>query len=173
MISCTEFRSRLQPSSDEPALLEHVRSCESCLQYGITIDPDLLFRSLGGAEMTPPNGIDAFVQDVMDGVRLQAKQDVMTVPAHHGVMRHLALAATLAAAITGASIVYEQRARHDDGPMTVDRAVVTAPLFEEVTRPIIESYDSKNATIIEVPPGEGMSDVKIVMIFDESLPADL
>jgi hypothetical protein len=39
-----------------------------------------------------------------------------------------------------------------------------------VTKPIVESYDSKTATIVEVP---GVKDAQVVMIFDDSLPADL
>jgi len=41
-----------------------------------------------------------------------------------------------------------------------------------VTRPVVDTYESKNATIIEVP-SESKDDVQVVMIFDESLPADL
>jgi len=41
-----------------------------------------------------------------------------------------------------------------------------------VTKPVVDTYDSKNATIIEVP-SESKDDVQVVMIFDESLPADL
>ena len=46
------------------------------------------------------------------------------------------------------------------------------PVHELATKPIIETYDSENATIVEVPSEEA-DDVKIVMIFDENLPADL
>jgi hypothetical protein len=38
-------------------------------------------------------------------------------------------------------------------------------------KPVIENYESQNATIVEVPT-EGEA-VKVVMVFDESLPADL
>jgi len=41
-----------------------------------------------------------------------------------------------------------------------------------VTKPVVETYESKNATIVEVP-SEAKDDVQVVMIFDESLPADL
>ena len=41
-----------------------------------------------------------------------------------------------------------------------------------VTKPVVDAYDSKNATIVEVP-SEAKDDVQVVMIFDESLPADL
>jgi hypothetical protein len=40
------------------------------------------------------------------------------------------------------------------------------------TKPIVETYDSQNATIVEVP-NENASNVQVVMIFDEKLPADL
>jgi len=41
-----------------------------------------------------------------------------------------------------------------------------------VTKPVVETYESQSATIMEVP-NEQNDDVKIVMIFDENLPADL
>lgn len=41
-----------------------------------------------------------------------------------------------------------------------------------VDRPVIEQYDSAGATIVEVP-AQNSSEIRLVMIFDESLPADL
>ena len=53
-------------------------------------------------------------------------------------------------------------------------ALATKPFAKPLaTKPVVETYQSNNATIVEVPSGEASDDVKIVMIFDENLPADL
>jgi len=61
----------------------------------------------------------------------------------------------------------------NDVPMTME-PIQRAELRTQTltTKPIVETYDSQNATIVEVPTDE-TDDVKIVMIFDENLPADL
>ncbi|HYO77511.1 MAG TPA: hypothetical protein VE010_13710, partial [Thermoanaerobaculia bacterium] len=59
-------------------------------------------------------------------------------------------------------------------PATIDAALrpqQARPVF--TTTPVIETYESDNATIVEVPTEDTGDDVKIVMIFDENLPADL
>ena len=40
------------------------------------------------------------------------------------------------------------------------------------TKPVVETYESDNATIVEMPSNPG-DDVQLVMIFDENLPVDL
>jgi hypothetical protein len=40
------------------------------------------------------------------------------------------------------------------------------------TKPVVETYSSTNATIVEVPT-ESAGDAKIVMVIDDKLPADL
>ena len=103
MISCDSFRTRFQASTEDEALLEHIRSCDRCLDFAAGIDPDVMFRALGG-EMLPPGGLDAFVDDVMRQVRVRGAES--TVARHSGVnwTRRLAIAATLAAGITGAML---------------------------------------------------------------------
>jgi hypothetical protein len=75
--------------------------------------------------------------------------------------------------VTGASLVY----RHDAAkpaskPAQVARAPIAAKAPALTTKPIVETYESDRATILEVPT-DSNDDVKIVMIFDENLPADL
>jgi len=41
-----------------------------------------------------------------------------------------------------------------------------------VTKPIVETYSSSKATIVEMP-AESANDARVVMILDENLPADL
>ena len=175
MISCESFRTRFQPGTEDAALLAHLRTCDRCLDMAAHSDPDVMFRALGGEEMIPPGGIDAFVNDVMQQVRVRGAET--TVEASHNVVswpRRLAIAATLIAGITGA-MLYERGAETPAvlTPVQIARKVspVTPKMLE--TKPIVESYESDSATIVEVPTDEPGDDVKIVMIFDENLPADL
>ena len=50
MISCQTFRATVRPGSDDVNVLEHVRSCDACLDYALTIDPDFFFRAMGGGD---------------------------------------------------------------------------------------------------------------------------
>ena len=91
--------------------------------------------------------------------------------------------ASAAAATRGAVIVTPTtRAITPIKPPGTARAAATAPpiggpvnhhQFRSAvsSRPVIQSYDSQKATIVEVP-SEG-EDVTVVMVFDDSLPADL
>jgi len=168
MMSCDSFRKRFHAGTEDAALLEHLRSCDRCLDFAVHADPDVMFRSLGGDEMMPPGGLDAFVSGVMQQVRVREAE---TVASKRGVTwpRRLAMAAALGAAVFGATLVYRVDAPVAVKPMARVAAVQRAPL---TTKPVVAAYDSQNATIVEVP-SEGADDVKIVMVFDENLPADL
>jgi hypothetical protein len=176
MISCESFRTRFAAGTEDAALLAHLRTCDRCLDLAAHTDPDVMFRALGGEELIPPGGVDAFVNDVMQQVRVRGAET--TVEASHNVVswpRRLAVAATLVAGITGA-MLYERGVQGPvaPAPMTIARGLspVTPKLL--ATKPIVESYESEKATIVEVPTDQaGNDDVKIVMIFDENLPADL
>ena len=166
MISCETFRSRFQPSTEDAAVLEHLRRCDGCLELAIQSDPDVIFRALGGTELVPVGGVDQFVDDVMREVRLRATESGMEPPRSSHV-RSLAVAATLAATLAGATFFYQRQVVPVTGA-PIDRAI----LYPTTTKQVVETYDSQNATIVEVPT-EGEADVKVVMIYDESLPADL
>jgi hypothetical protein len=169
MIACAAFRDAFQPGTSDAELLEHVRACDACLDFAVYRDPDILFRAIGGDDLVPPGGVDTFVDDVMREVRLRSNVGrVLTRPARglKPALRRLAVAATLVAGITSGAL-YFQSTRHvaTDISSTVPRARVL------VTRPVVDSYDSGNATIVEVPSAD--SNVRVVMVFDENLPADL
>ncbi len=171
MISCDSFRTRFHAGTDDAALLEHLRSCDRCLDFAAHQDPDVMFRALGpstfGGEMIPPGGIDAFVSGVMQQVRVRDAET--TVAASHVVAwpRRLAFAAALATTLFGSLVMNRYQPVVDTRP--VQRAsILTAAT---TTKPVVESYESQNATIVEVPTET--NDVKIVMVFDENLPADL
>lgn len=173
MTSCLEFRSLFHAGTNDPALLEHLRSCDPCLDYAAHLDPDVMFRAIGGEDLVPPGGVDAFVEDVMRAVHVRSKEDV--VEAHHVLSwpRRLAVAATIAASVVGATLVYE----HERQPIPTTHMAAVAPSRAIVpvkleTKPVVETYSSSNATIVEVPT-ESAGDTKIVMVIDDKLPADL
>ena len=151
-------------------MLEHLHRCDACLDFAVETDPDNFFRLLGGDELVPPGGVDAFVDDVMAQVR--SRQTETAVEPRHTFtnVRRLAIAATIAAAVTTGLIVSNQQPV--SAPAQQLRTQNSGLRTALVTKPVVESYDSKNATIIEVP-SEAKDDVQVVMIFDESLPADL
>jgi hypothetical protein len=163
-MNCDTFRAEFVPASGDAAMLEHVRSCDACLNFAVECDDDVMFRALGGDDMVPPGGVEAFVDDVMREVRLRGTEN--TVSGSGATWpRRLAVAAALTVVIAGSTFVYEHRATPASGGPVIHHQ------FKTAAKPIIQSYDSQNATIVEVP-SEG-EDVTVVMVFDDSLPADL
>ena len=173
MISCDAFRTRFTSDTDNPALLEHLRACDRCLDFVAQDDPDVMFRALGG-EMVPPGGVDAFVVDVMQQVRVRAAESTVGSRKVVSWPRRLAVAATLAAGISGA-MLYNQATSSlvATAPLPSARAFVPVIAKKLTTKPVVETYESDSATIVEMPSEGAADDVKIVMIFDENLPADL
>lgn len=178
-MTCESFRASLAPGTESPAVLEHLRHCDRCLDFAAMADPDMMFRAIGGAEFVPPGGIDAFVDGVMQQVRVREAESAVAASAVPFWSRRLAVAATVAAAMSGAVLIgrINQTAIH--APIQIARAPLTAAAralpAELTTRPVVETYessDAQNATIVELP-AEQADDVKIVMIFDENLPVDL
>jgi len=165
MISCQTFRSTLQAGGRDADVMEHLRKCDLCLEFAVVVDGDNFFRAIGGSELTPPGGVDAFVDDVMDQVHLRQAEGTVGRRRLPSPWR-LAVAATILIGISGAAFVY----RHEQLSAPPAQVQAVARRAEYVTKPIIESYDSKTATIVEVP---GVKDAQVVMIFDDSLPADL
>jgi hypothetical protein len=176
MISCDQFRSRFTTDTEDALVLEHLRSCDRCLDVAVQSDPDVMFRALGGGEMIPPGGVDAFVVDVMQQVRVRAAESTVAARKTASWPRRLAVAATLAAGISGAVLynqVYGPLPMVTDTPMSIARGIAPVAAQKLATKPIVETYESQNATIVEMPSEGAADDVKIVMIFDENLPADL
>lgn len=164
-MTCETFRAQFVPATDDASQLEHLRSCEACLNFAVERDDDVLFRAMGG-EMVPPGGVDAFVDDVMREVRLRGTEHRVVRPASW-IPRRLAVAATIAAMIAGTTFLIERRQQTPPaGPQ-----IVHHQFKPTVAKPVIESYDSQKATIVEVPSDS--ESVSVVMVFDDSLPADL
>ena len=174
MISCDAFRKRFTADTDDALVLEHLRACDRCLDFAAQTDPDVMFRALGGGEMIPPGGVDAFVSGVMQQVRVRAAESTVTARPAVSWPRRLAVAATLAAGITGA-MLYNQATDSTTTvtPLTVARTIAPVTAQKLATKPVVETYESQSATIVEMPSEGAADDVKIVMIFDENLPADL
>jgi len=176
MISCEAFRVRFEVASEDPVVLAHLRTCDRCLDFAAQEDPDVLFRALGGEELIPPGGVDAFVDDVMQQVRVRGAESMVRSRKSVSWPRRLAVAATVAAGISGA-LLYQQAARvlapTAVTPVAIHRELVPSRAGKLTTKPVVETYESENATIVEMPSEGAADDVKIVMIFDENLPADL
>ncbi|MGH9418662.1 MAG: hypothetical protein ACRD3J_01715 [Thermoanaerobaculia bacterium] len=172
MMTCHYFRANLQPGMTDTALLEHLRHCDACLDHATSVDPDLFFRAIGGEELVPPGGVDAFVSDVMSQVRVRSAETSLAPHRAFGAWRRLAVAATIAAGVTGATMVYHAERTVPAHPLAQARLSVQRPrpaVF--ATKSFVETYSSHDATIVEMP-NDG-SDTKVVMIFDDTLPADL
>ena len=171
MITCDTFHKRFEPGTDDVEVLEHLRSCDACLDMAAHVDPDVMFRAIGG-DVIPAGGIEAFTEDVMRQIQVRDTEHKLAPVRVLSWSRRLAVAAVFAAGFTG-TLFISQRS-------TVSPVETTAPVqiaaaispMKLTTKPIVESYESANATIVEVP-SEGADDTRIVMVFDENLPADL
>lgn len=169
MISCQTFRTTVRPGTTDTDVLEHLRSCDACLDYAVTVDPDFFFRSIGGSDMVPPGGIDNFVSDVMSQVRLRSAE-TSAMP-RLPINRYLRAAAAVLFVIAGTLGVY--RYEHRALPAAAHTEVALAAVHHATaTKAVIETYQSENATIVEIPTASA-NDAKVVMIYDSSLPADL
>lgn len=163
-MKCEDFRNASDLST--PDALEHLRACDDCMMFAAEQDGANLFRSLGGEELVPPGGVDAFVTDVMREVQLRDKQRLWTARSRVSAWSRW----SAAAAVLVASVSYFAAHR----PMAHVPTATQVAVVQQVptlARPVVEAYDSGSATIVEVPTET--NDAKIVMVFDESLPADL
>lgn len=169
---CEDFRAAVLERAASDEVLGHLRSCESCLAFAVENDPELMFRSIGG-EIEPPGGAEAFATEVMQQIHVRdterrfARRESRVPTLHRWA---LAAAATFMF-VSGA--LFWPRGENVDVPAVVvpigQQAEVVAPA---VVRPVVERWDSSGAMIIEIPEEE-TSDLKVVMVFDESLPADI
>lgn len=170
MISCQTFRATVRPGSDDANVLEHLRSCDACLDHALAIDPDFFFRSMGGGEMVPPGGVDNFVSDVMAQVRLRGAES--SAAPRVSINRYLRAAAAVLFVVAGTLGVYRYEQRVAPQPAAIVATSPARTAKPTATKAIIETYQSQNATIVEIPPASA-NDAKVVMIYDSSLPADL
>jgi hypothetical protein len=168
---CQDFRSAVLSGALSDEMLAHLRSCESCMNVAVESDGELMFRAIGG-EIAPPGGAEAFAAEVMH--QIHVRETERRVHRGFGAMPVLQRWAIAAAAtfvvITGAMLW--PRGEKVGVPVAVTPAVRQADVVRSTVRPVVERWDSPTAMIIEIPEEE-TSDLKVVMVFDESLPADI
>lgn len=170
-MNCREILPALESGADDAGVRTHVRACAGCLEKAVAVDPDFLFRSLGGDQAEPPGGVDAFVEDVLEQIRLrETERTLQPRPARVSRFTRWSIAATIAMGVLIAGLV-ELR---DPAPdvLRIASAPVPVATIASLDRPVIESYDSAGAMIVEIA-AEETSDIRLVMVFDESLPSDL
>jgi hypothetical protein len=168
---CEDFQAAVLSGAGSSEILEHLRACEACLNFAIGHDPDFMFRAIGG-ELEPPGGADAFAAEVMHQIHVRDTE--RRVSPREGRVPRLhrwALAAAATFMVVSGAMLWPR-----SGTVTTPIAVVSpsrqAVAASALVRPVVESWGSSNAMIIEIPEEE-TSDLKVVMIFDESLPADI
>lgn len=171
-MTCAEILARLRSGVDDTATRGHLRRCDACLREAALIDPDHLFRALGGEELEPPGGTEAFARAVMDQVRMRGAERTLARPRLLSAWSRWSIAAGLTLAVLTGVLALRMN-RNDFEPVSpVPAARVAAAPELLMARPIIESYDAAGAMIVELPQEE-TNDIRLVMVFDESLPADL
>lgn len=173
-MTCDEFRASAFDGNDSAEFLEHLRECVACMNEAADRDGDYLFKALGGDGLVPPGGVDAFVGDVMR--QIHANETARQIAHARKVSPRYYLAFAAAAALTVASFSLVQRSRPEVvvSPMAAVAESGIAGRHADISRPVVEEYENSAATIVEIPTEQNSSDeIKVVMIFDESLPADL
>lgn len=175
MMNCEEFLEACRAGRESEETLEHLRACDLCLGMAIELDPENLFRAIGGAGLEPPGGVDAFVDEVMQEVHLRETERRVVPRSRVSAPWRWAAAAALAVGVLSASLIHRTDNVNPSPQMvqTTSRPVSIQPADQPVIeRPVIENYQNSEATIVEIPSNDS-SDVKIVMIFDDSLPAGI
>ena len=167
-MTCEMFRTRLGSELDATAL-EHLRGCEDCLNAAAAVDPFLMFRSLGGQEMEPDGGTEAFVEEVMQQIHFDARRKRMQPSERRSSWLRWSVAAAVLTGLLTFGVAYRPGAGLPVA-QPLEQIAMSTPL-SPITRPVVEHYDGANAFIVEVP--ESSNDMQLVMIFDDSLPADL
>jgi hypothetical protein len=172
MISCERLRESLQVDDRRPEILGHLRRCDACLRFAMQTDPDVLFRSMGGEGLVPPGGVDLFAADVMKQIELRRKSAEMAHRRPSVLMRWAAAAVIVTGLAASSTVYHRQVAARTPAREASPRASSPVAQASLSNGSVVESYASDNATIMEVPVNSD-NDVKVVMIFDQSLPADL
>lgn len=176
-MNCNEFRMNLDAGHETVEQLAHQRECADCLELAISREPSAMFSTMGTEDLLPPEGIEAFVSSVMNEVRLRETEKTLEKN-DHPVKVAWWWAAAAAVFITFTTWLAIQP-RMSTEPVR-ERAAIVADAgiasqtaeAPSMTLPVIDDYDKVEATIVELP-SDSVDDLKIVMIFDESLPQDL
>ncbi|MDX1583053.1 MAG: hypothetical protein R3338_05560 [Thermoanaerobaculia bacterium] len=178
-MKCEDLRTMLRSGQESPELQEHLRACAECLELAVSIEPASMFATLGGEEVVPPGGVDLFVSDVMNEIRLRETEKSLDAGDHPVRVAWWWSAAAAIFILLTTWLAVQSYDRPDvtspNAPAAVaeDRTISEPERVEpSVTRPVIDDYERAEAMIVELP-SESTDDLKIVMIFDENLPQDL
>lgn len=168
-MTCPAFRQELRSGELSAEALAHMRACASCLETAVASNPDNLFRSLGGGEILPHDGVDSFVAGVVHEVHLRTTERSMERRSRFTPAARWAAAAALTIVVGGITWTTQDRE-----PVISGRSALRAPtpISQPANLQIIESYEEAGAMLVELPAQEG-DDIRVVMIFDETLPVDL
>jgi hypothetical protein len=110
----------------------------------------------------------------MSDVRFRGTERIVDARSRFAPAQRWAIAAAAAIAVVSGALFWPRADRGvvPQAPVAMVASAPAATSFAVASRPVVERYASSSATIVEVP-SEETSDLKVVMIFDESLPADL
>lgn len=167
-MKCDLFRQSVPAAAEASAeQLAHLRSCEQCLLVALEADSDYLFRYLGGEELIPAGGVESFADGVMQSISLRATERAV-VGRPMGTPSWTRWAAAAAIVVAGSGALFY---RTPSGAAVAPSSIVAAQrTFALTSQPVIESYESPDATIVELPSDSG---IQVVMVFDDTLPVDL
>lgn len=175
-MKCDLVRSSIDQGDENPELRDHLRHCADCLEWAIASEPTNLFLPLGAGDRIPEGGIDLFVSEVLSEVRLRETERVLE-PAEHPLRTAWWWSAAAAVFILVATWATLQPKNVQPPVHSPVAAVESVPADEvdaeiAVSRPVVDDYEESAAMIVELPTSSS-DELKIVMIFDETLPQDL
>jgi hypothetical protein len=170
MMTCERFRELIPAAADAtPEQLAHLRACVDCRLEAVQVDADYLFRALGGEDLVPDGGVDAFVEGVMSSIATRQTERATTSRSRMSAWQRWSIAAALALAV--GSVLAVRTLESPLAPAATPVAAISPKIGVEPVA-VIASYDAAGATIVELP-AETSLEPKIVMVFDETLPVDL
>ncbi|MBW3563717.1 MAG: hypothetical protein KY459_03230 [Acidobacteria bacterium] len=174
-MNCTDFLAGIDTAMTTSGGRAHARSCADCAAAAIATDSINLFRTIEKTPAVPKSEFDEFVADVVGEIRLRETEKTVEEPAETPRWVGLAMVAAILAAIAGGLFIQDRNVVATAPLEASIPADATAPANAETfssTLPVVEGYSNNNAMIVELP-AETTDDIRIVMIFDETLPQDL
>lgn len=174
-MNCTDFLAGIDTAMTTSGGRAHARSCTDCAAVAIATDSLNLFRTIEKTPAVPKGELDEFVADVVGEIRLREMEKTVDEPAETPRWVGLAMVAAILAAIAGGLFIQDRNVVATAPLEASIPATATAPAHAEIfssTLPVVDGYANSNAMIVELP-AETTDDIRIVMIFDETLPQDL
>lgn len=174
-MKCADFMKDPMAAVDTSEGRKHLRVCDECYRAAVRIDPVAMLSAMDPAEPTN-HETENLVRDVMSAVN--ARSHEKAIEAREEPPRWVGLAAAAAVIMAILSGLFVQERLTDPSNMIQQPTAIeasnersSAVAIPVSTRPVVESYSSSTATIVELPYEN--DDMQLVMIFDETLPQDL